>query len=295
MTLSRGIRYSAIFILLFLFSCQYITDTEARYALIVIIDGLRPDALDQADTPNLDKLISEGSYTPSAETDSLALTLPSVTSLVTGLTSDRHGMSGNKNRDDLGHTEFETIFTVAKKNGLKTAIFVGKDKLSYINVPGSTDRFESTSMSDVSVQKITHSYLAYMKAHIAGLTLLHFPYPDLAEHRSGWMSPQYVESIESVDKALGTIMESLRKEDLYRNMFIVITSDHGGQGKIHGSDIPNSIKIPWLALGKNVKKDYDIKEQVYIYDTAPTVLHALGIAPPTGIQGRVIQEIFRKN
>lgn len=289
------IRFFTIFILFLVLSAYSCADNKADYALIITIDGLRPDALEKADTPNLDSLIKKGSYTPIAKTDVEAKTLPSHTSLVTGLTSKNHGMSDNVYTQELGHTEFDTIFTIAKKSGLGTAAFVGKKKLSYINVPGTIDRYESTDMSKDSVRQITQSYSSYLKEHRPGLTLIHFPYPDLAGHRKGWMSPEYMYSIALVDKAVGTIVESLKEAGIFESTFIVITSDHGGEGNTHGRFVANSINIPWLALGKNVKANYIIKEQVYIYDTAPTVLRALGINPPKGLDGRVIWGIFINN
>jgi len=288
------IRFFTFFILLILLPALSYADGTAKYALIITIDGLRPDAIDKADTPNLDSLIKKGSYTHSAKTDQTAKTLPSHTSLVTGLTSKRHGMTGNVYTPELGHTKFDTIFTIAKKSGLGTALFVGKKKLSYINVPGTIEHYKSTDMSEDSVGQITQSYSSYLKEHKPGLTLIHFPYPDLTGHRKGWMSAEYLDSIGVVDKALGTIIESLKEAGIFKSTFIVITSDHGGEGNTHGRLVANSINIPWLAIGKKVKADYRIREQVYIYDTAPTVLRALGLTPTANIDGRVIKEIFLK-
>lgn len=288
----RRIRLLIIFILFIIVSPYSRADNEAQYALIIIIDGLRPDAIDRTYTPNLYSLIKKGSYKPGAKTVEIAKTLPTLTSLVTGLTPKKHGMTKNMYSQDLGHTDFETIFAVAKKRGLGTALFVGKDKLSYINVPGTTDHYESTSWSEDSVREITQSYISYMKKHKPVLTLIHYPYPDITGHNEGWMSAEYLDSAGSVDKALGDIIESLEEEGIIKDMIIVITSDHGGEGKHHGADVAHSIDIPWLALGKNIKKNYLIKEQVYIYDTAPTVLQALGLKPPSDIDGQVIKEIF---
>ena len=53
--------------------------------------------------------------------------------------------------------------------------------------------------------------------------------------------------------------------------------------------------MPWLAVGKDVKEDCIIKEQVNIYYTPPTVLHALGIKPPENIDGKVTKEILSKS
>ena len=293
MNFSR-IRFCIIFILLIALSAASNADNSAEYALIIIADGLRPDAIDKARTSNLYSLIKQASYTNTAKTVELAMTLPSLTSIITGLKPENHGMTGNKYSPDLGHTQFVTIFSAANKDGLSTAMFVGKDKLGYLNVPGSLDHYESTNMAPDSVELITQSYTGYLKKHKPRLALVHFPYPDLAGHKHGWMSGEYMDSLESVDKALGKIIASLKETGIYDNAFIVIVSDHGGEGKTHLKDMPNTRLIPWLAIGKNVKKDYRISWQVYIYDTAPTVLRALGLTPPPGIDGRVIEEIFLK-
>ena len=57
-------------------------------------------------------------------------------------------------------------------------------------------------------------------------------------------------------------------------------------------DHPYVTTIPWPAVGKEVKRNYSIKEQANIYDTAPTILKALGIDPPQNIDGHVVEEIF---
>jgi arylsulfatase A-like enzyme len=108
------------------------------------------------------------------------------------------------------------------------------------------------------------------------------------------MSEEYFDSIKNVDNQLGKIIASLKQAGIYDKTFLVITADHGGKGKTHRGDHPNVTTIPWLAVGKEVKKNYTIKEQVYIYDTAPTVLHALGIKPPKNIDGNIIKEIFTR-
>jgi len=58
-------------------------------------------------------------------------------------------------------------------------------------------------------------------------------------------------------------------------------------------DHPYVTIIPWPAVGKEVKQNYSIKEQVNnIYDTAPTILKTLGIDPTQNIDGHVIEEMF---
>ncbi len=268
------------------------SEQSAEFALVITIDGLRADAIAKANAPNLTDLIKEGSYTPSAKTVDPPKTLPSHTSLVTGLVPKKHLTFINEWIEDMGYVEFDTIFSLAKKEGFSTAMFVGKDKLNFIAVPKSIDKLEVVEYSPTSVKEISNSFISYMKENKPRMTLIHFPEPDITGHKQGWMSEEYLNALQRVDTELGNIINALKQAGIYEKTFLVITSDHGGKGKTHKGDHPDVTTIPWLAVGEGVKQDYSIKEKVYIYDTAPTVLKTLGISPPQNIDGRVLEEIF---
>ena len=283
-----------LFAPLFLFPEKALSEPRAGFALIITIDGLRPDAILNSDAPNLKALIKEGSYSSTAKTVDPPKTLPSHMSLVTGLVPKNHGTYKNKWNPDMGYTEFETIFTLAKKEGFSTAMFAGKDKLNFIAVPKSIDKLEVIKYGPASAREISESFIVFMKDSMPRVTLIHFPEPDIPGHKEGWMSQEYFSSIKKVDKGLGKIIASLKQAGIYNKTFIVITADHGGRGDTHRGNHPYVMTIPWLAVGEGVKQDYSIKEKVYIYDTAPTVLKALGISPPQNIDGRVLEEIFTR-
>lgn len=280
------------FILLFSYLEKAYCESPAEYALVIIIDGLRPDAISKKNAPNLIGLIKESSYTPSAKTVNPPKTLPSHTSLVTGLVPKEHGTYKNEWNPEMGYTEFDTIFTIAKKEGFTTAMFVGKDKLNFIAVPNSIDNLYIVEYSPSSVKEISENFITYMEKNKPRMTLIHFPEPDIPGHKEGWMSKEYLNAVKRVDAELGKIVAALKQAGIYEKTFLVITADHGGKGKTHRGDHTEVTTIPWLAAGNQVKKNYRIKEEVNIYDTAPTVLHALGLKPMEGIDGANIKEIF---
>ena len=277
---------------LLLFFTGLVQAQEAKYVIVITIDGLRPDAISKSNAPNIKSLIKEGSYSLQAQTVIPSRTLPAHTSLVTGLNPQRHGMILNRWMPSMGYVSTETIFSIAKKHGLKTAMFVGKDKLEYLAKPGSVDHFESTGESPRSIEEISLRFSSYVKAEKPELVFVHFPEPDLTGHKAGWMSKEYIKAFEDVDKAIGEILVSLREAVIYDDTFIVITADHGGHGKNHGSTNLYDMTIPWIAFGKGVMKGHKIREKVYIYDTAPTILFALGIKTPLQWDGQPVKEIF---
>lgn len=263
-----------------------------EYAVIITIDGLRPDAISNKTAPVLTQLIKEGSYTASAQTVDPPKTLPSHTSLVTGLKPTKHLTFINEWIEEMGYTEHDTIFTIAKKEGFSTAMFVGKDKLNFIAVPNSIDKLEVIKYGPTSVQEISESFIQYMKENKPRITLIHFPEPDIPGHKKGWMSEEYVNAVHRVDTEVGKIIGALKQSGVYEKTFLVITADHGGKGKTHKGDHPYVTTIPWLAVGPQVKENYEIKQEVNIYDTAPTVLKALELPQAKDIDGHPVKEIF---
>src|SRR4051794_24707887 len=71
--------------------------------LVISIDGCRPDIALRSNMPNFRNLVSEGSFTFWARTTDVAITLPSHTSMITGVTPDRHTISWN---DDVPEDKF---------------------------------------------------------------------------------------------------------------------------------------------------------------------------------------------
>jgi predicted AlkP superfamily pyrophosphatase or phosphodiesterase len=285
------------YLLAFLFICTRLawTDSDAKLALIITIDGLRPDAISETHTPNLSALIKQGSYTLEAKTIRPSMTIPAHTSLITGLTPKRHNTFFNSWGESLGYVKADTIFCIVENRGMKTAMFVGKDKLRYLAKPGCVDHFVSTEASNSRIQDIEHEFSNYFKKEVPVLTLLHFPEPDLTGHKHGWMTEEYLTALRNVDAAIGKVIETVNETGTYNQILIVITSDHGGKDRSHEGAYEENIRIPWIAIGDGVKHNHKIEKQVMIYDTAPTVLSGLGIEPPADWDGRQIKEIFDKN
>ena len=63
--------------------------------ILFVFDGLRPDGLQQASTPHVDRLISQGASTYTARTVMPSSTLPCHTSMFRGVTPQRHGILTN--------------------------------------------------------------------------------------------------------------------------------------------------------------------------------------------------------
>jgi arylsulfatase A-like enzyme len=108
---------------------------RAERVVVVSIDGLRPDAIEKAGAETLRKLISKGAYCPKTETIRPSITLPSHTSMLTGLDFSRHEVVWNNYRP--GHIVHPTIFSVAQQTGKQSAMLFSKDKFHFLANPKS--------------------------------------------------------------------------------------------------------------------------------------------------------------
>ena len=106
---------------------------RAEHVVIISIDGLRPDAIEEAPAPNLLALIRRGAWCPRAETIRPSVTLPSHTAMLTGLDFRRHGVVWNNYRP--GHVPHPTVLSVANQSGLTTAMLFSKDKFHFLANP----------------------------------------------------------------------------------------------------------------------------------------------------------------
>ncbi|MCX7172247.1 MAG: alkaline phosphatase family protein, partial [Proteobacteria bacterium] len=75
------------------------------------------------------------------------------------------------------------------------------------------------------------------------LAFLHVSGLEGAGTDSGWLSPDYLEELTYIDMALRPLLEQLRKRGSY---VIVVTSDHAGHERQHGTQHPEDFKLPLI-------------------------------------------------
>ncbi len=290
-------KYLSLILSLFIFLGIYYTNnsysgTYAKFIVIITVDGLRPDAITETDTPNIYSLLKKSSYTLKANTIEPSLTLPAHTSLVTGLSPENFRKLQITWDNSSNYIEDDTIFSLSGIKGLDSAMFVGKGKLGYIANPKYINHFYYSNTFHTSIRTITNSFLSYFLKNKPELTLIHFPEPDISGHKYGWMSKKYLIALNKVDKSISQIIKTMEDHNLLKDILFIITADHGGVDKAHELDDPLVKTIPWIAYGSGIKKNHKIEKEVFIYDTAPTVLKAFDIRTNSKMDGKPITEIF---
>jgi arylsulfatase A-like enzyme len=255
--------------------------------LILSIDGLRPDAIELTPMNNLKALMQVGAYSLVAQTIHPSVTLPSHTSMLTGLCPDKHGVDWNDYKPERGYANGTDLFDLAHAAGLRTVMVVGKEKLRQITEPESTDVFEFINDRDVVIA----ARVAELVPQGFSLMFVHFPTPDWMGHEYGWLSPEQLSVLFRADEALQTILDALQSAGMREDTLIVVTADHGGHGTTHGTRRLEDMTIPWIATGPGVHHVV-LSTNVNTTDTAATAAWALGLPLQPQWDGLPLLEAF---
>ncbi|PMP70430.1 MAG: hypothetical protein C0187_05605 [Calditerrivibrio nitroreducens] len=147
----------------------------------------------------------------------------------------------------------ETIFHDAKRAGLKTYFIYSKNKLGFLEnsaidktIYGKDD---SILIAEKIVKEETEPYFIFL--HISGL--------DEVGPKYGWLSKEYLEEFQLIDSDLQNILEHFIA---MKSSTIIITSDHAGHDKEHGTNHPDDYKLPLIIFSKDIKFD-DISSSSY--------------------------------
>lgn len=265
-----------------------------RRVVIVSVDGLRPDLLLRAATPNMHNLMGQGSYTLWARTVDEVYTVPSHVSMLTGVSPARHGITWDNYIEDA-YPKVPTLFELAKRAGYSTALAVGKGKLIVLTKPGTLDwKYVADEEREDDLAVARHA-AELVRNHRPDVLFVHLGHADMVGHASGWGSSTHIKSIDDADRALGMILRALTQTKLVDSTLIILTADHGGAGLQHPPENATSQFIPWIAVGPSVRKNFDLTSitglAVNTMDTFATACTLLGIE--TGqINGKPVLQIL---
>jgi arylsulfatase A-like enzyme len=262
---------------------------RADRVLIISEDGLRPDIVASQHLPWHEALWQRGAYSWKARTIRTASTLPSHAAMLSGVDVDQHGLTWNNWRPRRGYIKAPTIFDTADKQGMKSAMFVGKNKLRHIASPGTVEVYERPGYY---CKKVAEEAAAYMVAEKPPLTFVHFSDPDEAGHSAGWASEKYFHAVGQADRCLGIILSALDKAALLDGTLVIVSADHGGHNHTHTGAHLIDREIPWIARGPGVRVNYRIHSPISTVDTAATALYALGLPVSSSLVGKPVKEIF---
>ena len=275
----------------------------AKRVVLLALDGIRADGYRAARTPNLDRLFARGAFSLSTEVESITVTLPSWSTILTGYTSAQHGIKNNNwthasdaaatiARDAQGYVP--SVFTRLKAQipGMKTAFYWNWGNL--INTYNPADFDETAFEENDGYVGNCAKALAFLKANRdnPALVFLYDVHTDHAGHSHQWMSTQYITAIEESDAAFGVFLRGLAEAGLLAGTHFLFLSDHGGHGTGHGTRQPTDTIVPWGIAGPGIRKGHTLRANNTV-NTSPVLLRLFGAAEtPAEWTGTVPNELF---
>ena len=300
----HGRKFHRFFHLLILLSALGVSalaqpDSLAPRPFVAIIswDGAKARVVkhmtEQGTLPTLSRLLPNGAYTFQAHTIVPSKTLPSHTSMLTGVSPSVHGILWNRYEPEKEPVKVPTVFELAKQHGYRTAMIFAKSKFQHLVRPGTVDTAVYVRGNALEVMKTAIQVLRVRRPH---LVFIHLPDPDRTGHQYGWgndqkgipPSKEYLKALQRCDQALGFLVDSLKAWGWWDDAVLIITADHGGYDRTHGSADPEDVEIPWIAVGGRVPSKGALRATVKTMDTAATALKALGVPIPKSWEGRPV-------
>lgn len=211
--------------------------------LMIGLDGLRYDAIDRWDAPNLRALAARG-----VRPDHMIPVMPSKTfvnfySLATGLYPEHHGMITNAPYDRSYDEVFsardggaqdarwwggEPIWITAEKQGVRSDImfWLGSEVAHDGVRPSVWHPYWHEMPYQDRVDEVL-SWFDLPPAEQPRLAAVYFDHVDTITHAAGPFTPEEGEAVALVDALVGQLVEGMRARGLIERTNIIIVSDHG--------------------------------------------------------------------
>ncbi len=252
--------------------------------LLILADGMRPDSLAACGHPFFGEMLKHGVYYPGAQTVMPSVTLPCHMSLFHGVSAERHGILTNiyvpQVRPVCGLCE------VLHAAGKRCAFFYNWEPLRDLARPGSLSHAFFTSGDiygyETANDQTAEAAKVYLSVDAPDFAFVYFGWPDAAGHSTEWMGEEYLRAVRGCWDKIEMLCRALSDDYL-----VIVTADHGGHGRTHGSDMPEDMTIPILLWNRSVVSS--IREGGNIIDIAPTVTSILDVAANGEWEGKTLE------
>jgi arylsulfatase A-like enzyme/Flp pilus assembly protein TadD len=298
-------------------SSRFALQTSAdQNVLLITIDTLRADALSAyggpAQTPHLDRLAREGARFTFAHAHAV-VTLPSHTSILSGLLPYEHGMRDNSGFRVRAGTA--TLATRLKARGFATGAFVGGFPLTkrFGLTPGfdvyDDQMPETRGAVEISMpERPASDVVSRANAWVAQQTGPFFGWVHVFDPHSPYRPPQalaaayaaqpYHGEVAFVDQAFGPLLDRLRS--LSRPTLVIVTADHGESLGEHGElthgmfAYEPTLRVPLIVARVDPRAAAPagvvVETPVRHIDIVPTVLDVLGAERDASLMGTSLRE-----
>lgn len=268
---------------------------RCRRVVLVVLDGLRPDAIDTFELRALQALEASGASTRDAKTVRPSVTAAAMGSLLTGVAPEQHGLRTDRFHVPRPTLTLQPVPATLRAAGLLTSAFLARPPLLYRRLGhllAARLGVEAAHFVDGDATRIAAATCATLSMQRSGFVLVHLPDGDRAGHAHGWMSPAYGQAARCMDDAVSAIAEQAFR-DPPGSTVMMVCADHGGGGVVpdnHDSDHPLDRTIPIIMAGGGIAAGTQFGG-ASLLDVPATILSLLGVRRPACYAGRSLLEL----
>ena len=162
-------------------------------------------------------------------------------------------------------------------------MYYGWEPLRDVSRPGSLMESGYTNAysfdhTDAMLTDRALDYIALAKPDFVFLYLVETD--EKGGHDNGWMSDAYLDYINRAISNVKRVIEETKGE-----YTVIVTADHGGHDRAHGSDMDEDMTIPMVFYGSQFVPGKELGG-VSILDIAPTIADIIGVPPAKEWEGK---------
>ena len=251
--------------------------------ILISIDGMRPDGVKKCANPYVDELTKKSTYTFDARTVFPSVTFPCHMSMFHSVPPERHGITTNIYMPPVH--PIDGIFEVVKNAGGMCSMYYGWEQIREVSRPGSLKAAEyiNAMAFEFTDTALTDSALSFIKkAHPDFVFLYMVETDEKGGHGNGWMSEEYLKNVSTAIENVKRVIEEVGDE-----YTIIVTADHGGHDRGHGTQMPEDMIIPMFFFGKEFEKGKEV-HNISILDIAPTIIDVMQLKAPSEWEGKSV-------
>ncbi|MBR2894660.1 MAG: alkaline phosphatase family protein, partial [Oscillospiraceae bacterium] len=250
-----------------------------KKVLLILVDGMRPDALEPVAC--VKDWMERSSYTMDAQTVFPSVTLPCHMSLMHSVDPQRHGTTTNTHTPQV--RPIDGLFDVLHAWKKNCGFFYNWEQLRDLGRPGSLQKSYYVSGAlygyDQANALVVENALDSLRNEALDFTFVYLGEVDEVGHKYGWMNAEYQEAVQRSWRDIHRLAAEAGED-----CTIIITADHGGHDRTHGTQQSEDMTIPVFLCGAEFVPGRKL-ENVSIKDLAPTICTLLGVPTASDWEG----------
>ncbi|NHJ31713.1 MAG: sulfatase-like hydrolase/transferase [Asgard group archaeon] len=261
--------------------------------LILFVDGMRYDKMIDANTPNMDALMANGTTFSNHYVVLPSYSRVNYAAFSTGSTTNITDVFANGFDKEL---TIPTLFSLIESTDYNKSLITGETGWVRF-LAGDADVVKT-------VETVSHSYqegaqvkdvaLATIPGNFSNIQFIAFDDVDAAGHDFGAASTTYNQMIENTDSYIGEILDLYDSLGQLENTTIVLFSDHGHEDiGGHGGESLAQTHGSFVLAGKGITNKGVISETATSTNfITPTLLAMLGIPLAPTMNGQVLLDFI---